>query len=140
MGAVVVRILIGAGSALVATWVALAVAVLVLRPPGESARQLLGFAPRVLRLLAALYRDGELPRGARWRVRIALLYDVQPFNLIPDFIPVVGFVDNVIVTLWALRSVIRLAGGDMVRRHWPGTASELDLLYRLGRLGTPPAP
>ena len=79
-----------------------------------------------------------MPFGVRWRIALALLYNAQPFNLIPDFIPVIGFADNVVVTTWALRGAVRRAGPDSVARHWRGSRTELELLYRVGRLGAPP--
>ncbi|HZT64576.1 MAG TPA: DUF1232 domain-containing protein [Acidimicrobiales bacterium] len=130
-----VRILIGVGSALVAAWLALAVLVYVVRPRGEESVRLRRFIPQVIRLLASLYRDPGLPRSARWRVRLALVYNIQPFNLIPDFIPVVGLVDNAVVTVWALRSVVRMAGTDLVRAHWTGPPQDLAVLYRLAGIG-----
>ena len=79
-----------------------------------------------------------MPLAVRGRIAIALLYNAQPINLIPDFIPVVGFVDNIVITTWALRSAARRAGPDRVVAHWPGTHDELVLLYQLARLGVPP--
>jgi uncharacterized membrane protein YkvA (DUF1232 family) len=67
----------------------------------------------------------------RWRLRVALLYNVQPFNLIPDFVPVVGFADNVAVILWALRGVLRVSGTAEIARQWPGTADGLEVLFGL---------
>jgi uncharacterized membrane protein YkvA (DUF1232 family) len=93
------------------------------------------FFPNVLRLLRGLYRDPEVPRGVRVRVWIAIAYNIQPLNLIPDFVPVIGFADNVVVTVWALRSAVRKAGADAVSRHWPGTADQFALLVRVARLG-----
>jgi uncharacterized membrane protein YkvA (DUF1232 family) len=135
---VLVAILIGLGSALAAAWLVLTVVLILARPRGLSARALTVFIPNVLRLLRGLYRDAQVPRAVRVRVWIAIAYNIQPFNIIPDFVPVIGFADNVLITAWALRSAVQKAGADAVTRHWPGTAEEFALLVRLTRLGSPP--
>jgi uncharacterized membrane protein YkvA (DUF1232 family) len=61
----------------------------------------------------------------RWRLWFAFAYCVQPINLIPDFIPVIGFVDNIVILTWALRSTVNRAGNDTVIRNWTGTHDEL---------------
>jgi uncharacterized membrane protein YkvA (DUF1232 family) len=68
-----------------------------------------------------------------------LIYNVQPINLIPDFIPVIGFADNVVVIIWALRGTVRRAGVAAVERHWQGSEFGLTIVYRAVRL-QPPQP
>jgi uncharacterized membrane protein YkvA (DUF1232 family) len=131
---VLVSILIGLASALAAAWLALTVVLMLARPRGLSAGGVTVFIPNVLRLLRGLYRDPEVPRAVRIRVWIAIAYNIQPFNIIPDFVPVIGFADNVVVTAWALRSAVRKAGPDAVVRHWPGTPDQFALLVRVARL------
>ena len=70
----------------------------------------------------------------RRRLRIALIYNLQPINLIPDAIPVIGLADNVAVLAWALRGAVRIAGPDAVARHWKGSPESLAALYRALRL------
>jgi uncharacterized membrane protein YkvA (DUF1232 family) len=115
-------------------WVVLVVVVLASRPPGQSIRDVARVFPDTVRLMGALYRDPALPRSLRWRLRLAVLYNAQPINLIPDFIPVIGFADNVAVIAWALRSTVRAAGTEAVERHWPGSPAGLSVLYRAVRL------
>ena len=98
---------------------------------------LLRVLPASLRLAGALYRDSTLPRSVRWRLRIAVIYNIQPVNLIPDVVPVIGFADNIAVLVWALRSAVRIAGGDSVGRHWKGSPESLAVLYRILRLSGP---
>lgn len=131
-------IFIGFASALVAAWLVLTAVLILVCPKGLSARDATVFVPNVLRLLRALYRDPEVPRPVRIRIWIAIAYNIQPINLIPDIIPVVGFADNVVVTAWALRSAVRRAGMDAVAHHWPGTADQFALLVRVTHLGSPP--
>lgn len=74
--------------------------------------------------------------GGAVRVRMWLLfaYLAFPIDLVPDFIPVLGYADDVVVLGVALRSIVRRAGPDVVRRHWPGTRDGLAALWRLARL------
>ena len=93
--------------------------------------------PDTLRLLHRLLKDRSLPNAIRWRLGFAVVYCGQPFNLIPDFIPVIGFADNAVVAAWALRSTVRLSGPDTIKDHWPGNPAGLDLLYRALRVAPP---
>ena len=133
------RLAIGSLITLALLWCVFAAVVLIRRPSRESLRDVFVFFPDVLRLVWALARDPTVPRGARWRLAIAFVYCAQPINLIPDFIPVIGFADNIVVVAWALRSTIRLAGHDTVSEHWNGTDAQLSRLYRVTRLQQPPA-
>ena len=135
----ITQILVGLGIDLVICWVSLAVLAGILRSPGESVSDMARVFPDALRLAANLYRDPTMPRSVHWRLRIALLYNIQPFNLIPDFIPLIGFADNVVVLAWALRSTVRIAGPDAVGLHWTGSPASLATLYRVLRLSGPPA-
>jgi uncharacterized membrane protein YkvA (DUF1232 family) len=131
---VITSALIGFGIALIAVWVVLATVMFVLRPPGQSITGMLRVLPDSLRLAAALYRDRTLPGSVRRRLRIALIYNIQPINLIPDAIPLIGFADNVAVLAWALRGAARTAGPEAVARHWKGSPESLAVLYRALRM------
>lgn len=93
--------------------------------------------PDVIRLLRRLAVDPELPRGVRIRLGLLLGYLLLPVDLVPDFIPVIGYADDAVVIALALRSVVRRAGPNALARHWPGTATGLDTVRRLARLPTP---
>ncbi len=133
------RILLACIATLVITWILLVVALIAIRPRGQSLRELAAFFPNTLHLLRGLAADPGLSRGVRWRLLIAIAYNVQPFTLIPDFVPVIGLADNVVVTCWALRSAIHTAGPEAVHRYWRGTDEQLAELYRIGHLGPAPA-
>jgi len=87
--------------------------------------------PDVLRLVRRLAADDSLPRGIRWRLGLLLGYLALPIDLVPDFIPVAGYADDVVLVAWVLRSVVRAAGPEALERHWPGTPQGLDVVRRL---------
>lgn len=96
-----------------------------------SLREAMRLLPDVLRLLRRLAADSSLPRGVRWRIGLTLGYLAMPLDLVPDFLPVVGYADDVLIVAFALRSVVRAAGPDALERHWPGTPAGLDAVRRL---------
>lgn len=127
-------LLIGISAALLVTWLALIAALAVVRPRGGLLREALRLLPDVLRLVRRLAADPVLPRGVRVRLALLLAYLAFPFDLIPDFIPVLGYADDAIIVTAVLRSVVRRAGLPAVRRHWPGTDDGFAALCRLTRL------
>lgn len=90
--------------------------------------------PDILRLLKRLAADPGISRGVRVRLALLLAYLALPFDLIPDFIPVLGYADDAIIVALVLRSVTRRAGPEAVTRHWPGTPAGLAAVRRLCRL------
>ena len=136
------RTAIVVAACLVVVWLELVAFVFIIRPDGSSLRDATRLLPDTLRLVRRLAADGTF-RGERVRlVVLLLLYLASPLDLIPDFVPVVGFADDAIITAFALRLVIRRAGPDKLREHWPGSADGLTTLARLLRLpgveDTPP--
>ena len=89
-------------------------------------------------LLRRLAADPQLPRGVRVRLLLMLLYLILPIDLVPDFIPVLGYADDAIVVAAALRSVARRAGPDALDKHWPGTPEGLHAVRRLTGIPSPP--
>ncbi|GIF04921.1 YkvA family protein [Actinoplanes siamensis] len=132
--------LIGIGIALAVVWLALVTTLLVAKPDGVRLTEALRLLPDLLRLLRRLAGDGTLPRGVRIRLWLLLAYLALPFDLIPDFVPVLGYADDAIIVTAVLRSTVRRAGLDAVRRHWPGTDAGFAALTRLTGLAAPPPP
>jgi uncharacterized membrane protein YkvA (DUF1232 family) len=122
---------IGIAAALVVAWLALVIALLVLRPRGGLLREALRILPDALRLIRRLAGDNTLPGGVRVRLALLMVYLAIPFDVIPDFIPVLGYADDAIIITAVLRSVVRRAGLDAVHAHWPGTDDGFDALVRL---------
>ena len=102
-----------------------------------TARDALRLLPDVVRLVRRLAADRSLPRGVRVRLGLLLVYLLSPIDLVPDFIPVLGYADDVVVVAWALRSVVRRAGADALIRHWPGQPAGLAVVHRLAGLSRP---
>jgi uncharacterized membrane protein YkvA (DUF1232 family) len=100
-------------------------------PDAVGLRAAMRLLPDLLRLFRRLAGDRSLPRGVRLRLVLLLGYLVLPFALIPDVVPVLGYADDVIIVALVLRSVVRRAGPDAVRRHWPGSEEGLTLVLRL---------
>jgi uncharacterized membrane protein YkvA (DUF1232 family) len=113
------------------TYVVLLGALLVVRPKGKLLGEALRLLPDLLRLLRRLAGDSDLPRAARVRLWLLLGYLAIPIDLVPDFVPVLGYADDAIIVSLVLRSVVRRAGAPVVRRHWPGTDNGLAALGRL---------
>lgn len=129
------QLLVGIVAALLVAWLALVAVLAVARPSGGLLREGLRVLPDLLRLVHRLAADRTLPRGVRLRVGLLLAYLACPIDLIPDFIPVLGYADDAIVVSIVLRGVIRRAGLDAVRGHWPGTEDGFAAAVRLAGLG-----
>ncbi len=128
------RVLLPLGGAVVLAWLLLLVFLSRTRPRGLALEEALRLVPDTVRLLGRLAADRTLPKGIHVRLVLALVYLALPLDLVPDFIPVIGFADDAIVLCAVLRSVVRRAGPEAVRRHWPGTNDGLAALWRVAGL------
>jgi uncharacterized membrane protein YkvA (DUF1232 family) len=122
---------VGVVGGLLVVWLARVAVLWVTKPDAVRLRELLRLLPDVLRLVRRLAADGTLPRGVRVRLWLLLAYLALPIDLVPDFIPVLGYADDAVVVALVLRSVVRRSGADAVTRHWPGTPEGLAALNRL---------
>jgi uncharacterized membrane protein YkvA (DUF1232 family) len=124
-------LLIGVGVALLLAWLTLLAVLAVARPRGGLLREALRILPDLFRLIRRLAADQTLPRGVRVWLALLLAYLALPIDLVPDFIPVLGYADDAIIVTMVLRSVVRRAGLEAVRAHWPGTDDGFAALVRL---------
>jgi uncharacterized membrane protein YkvA (DUF1232 family) len=126
------KVAVGAGAGLLIVWLALIAALLLVgrRYERPGLGEMLRLLPDLLRLLKRLAGDKSLPRGVRVRLWLLLAYLAVPIDLIPDFIPVIGYADDAIIVALALRSVARHAGLPALHRHWPGTPAGLAAVLR----------
>jgi uncharacterized membrane protein YkvA (DUF1232 family) len=96
-----------------------------------DARAVAGFIPDCLVLFRRLLGDERVPRRHRLLVGGLIGYLAMPFDLVPDFIPVVGQLDDALLVVLVLRGILRAGGPELLREHWPGPPRSLDLLLRL---------
>nr|WP_240977568.1 DUF1232 domain-containing protein [Knoellia sp. DB2414S] len=115
-------------------WGALIAALWLGRPDDLSVKDALRLLPDLVRLLKRLAADKTLPRGIRVRLWLLLAYLALPIDLVPDFLPVIGYADDAVVVALALRSVTKAAGPEALDRHWPGTPEGLRAVRRLAGL------
>ncbi len=115
--------------ALAVVWLAL---LLVLWVTGRRAavRELALLLPNLARLFHGLLRDERVPTGSKVWVAIGLAWFASPIDLIPEFIPVIGPLDDAVVGALILRHVVRTAGRAVVTEHWHGDPRVLALLFR----------
>jgi uncharacterized membrane protein YkvA (DUF1232 family) len=110
---------------------AVAVAALATSGRRADAAALARFVPDCIVLFQRLLAD---PRVDWWRKAVlvlAILYLASPIDIVPDFIPVAGQVDDVIVVALALRVVLRGSGPSLLAEHWPGPRASLAVIGRL---------
>ena len=119
-----------AGS-LVLLWLVMLALLWRAKPDDVTLRDAVRLVPDLLRLLKRLAGDKTLPRGIRVRLWLLLGYLAMPIDLVPDFIPVLGYADDVVVVAIVLRSVVRAAGPEALERHWPGTPEGLRVIHTL---------
>ena len=117
--------------ALAALWIALLLLFWLLRPRDVGARELVRVIPDVVRLLRRLVADGETPFDVRLVLIGLVVWILSPIDLIPEFIPGLGPLDDVVVAIVAMRYVRRRIGIDGIRSHWSGSSDGFRLLVRV---------
>ena len=121
--------LLGAAALLLGiSWVALIV--LARRLPDGLARDLVSFLPACATTMRRLRRDPRVPRRAKLSAAVAALWVVSPIDLIPEFLPVIGPLDDIVVVALALRHVARSVPPEAIREAWPADQRLLDRLLR----------
>lgn len=96
-----------------------------------DARALARFVPDCVVLFGRLLSDARISRRAKLVLVGLVAYLSMPLDLVPDFIPIVGQLDDAIIVAVVLRTVLRAAGTDLIREHWPGPEASLRTLLRL---------
>jgi uncharacterized membrane protein YkvA (DUF1232 family) len=115
---------------LLAVWAGLVVW-LVAAGRRSDARAFARFIPDCVVLVTRLARDPRVPRRRKLLLLGLVGYLALPFDLVPDFIPVAGQLDDAIVVAFVLRRLIRAGGEPLIRELWPGPEQSLTLLLRL---------
>ena len=114
----------------VAVWAVLVAALVI------SGRKWMAIAaarvlPDLVRLLRGLARDPRVPRGSKWLLGFAALWVISPIDLIPEFIPVAGPLDDIVVVALVLRHVLKRAGRAVAQEHWTGDPAILERILKL---------
>jgi uncharacterized membrane protein YkvA (DUF1232 family) len=123
----VVGIVVG----LLAVWALLLAILWFMRPRDVGLRDLVAVVPDILRLVRSLLADRDTPLSVRLALGGLLVWLLSPIDLIPEFVPVLGPLDDVVVAVLVLRYVRRRLGTDELKRRWPGREPGLALLLRL---------
>ena len=109
---------------------ALAVLALILAGRGVAARELALLLPNLILLFKDLLRDPRVPRGPKIVLAIGIVWLVSPIDLLPEFLPVLGPLDDAVVAALVLRHLVHRAGAEVVREHWRGEPDTLELILR----------
>jgi uncharacterized membrane protein YkvA (DUF1232 family) len=96
--------------------------------------QLVRALPDLLRLIAKLLRDPLLPRAAKIALAAAMVYLASPIDLIPDFIPLVGYLDDLLVAALLVDGILNWVDRGLVLKYWPGSPDSLERLARAARM------
>jgi uncharacterized membrane protein YkvA (DUF1232 family) len=122
-------LLISLGAALAAY--AAAVLALVLLGRREDARATATLVPDCAVLMARLVRDPRVPRRRKLLLVALAAYLASPIDLVPDFIPIAGQLDDAILVALVLRTFVRSGGEELIRELWPGPERSLGLILSL---------
>lgn len=90
--------------------------------------------PNLVKLLTRLMKDPRVSRRSKMLAVGTLAYVVSPIDLLPDVIPLVGQVDDIILLVFALNHLVRHAGEHVIREHWDGDRDVLDVIRMLGEM------
>lgn len=118
-------LLIGVG-VLLASWLVLII--LARRLPPGLAKDLASFLPDCVTTMRRLRKDPRVPRSAKIAVLVAAVWVISPIDLIPEFLPVIGPLDDIVVVVLVLRYAARRVPREVLLEAWPGRP---DLINRL---------
>lgn len=104
-------------------------------PPGGGTiqpRQMIKDAalmlPNLVKLVGRLLRDPRVPRRSKVALGLAAAYVASPIDLVPEFIPIIGWADDVVFLMFALDGLIERAGPEVVQEHWDGPGDVLAMI------------
>ncbi len=129
------KIVLVAFGGLLVSWAMLIVLAAQL-PPG-LVKELAGFLPACVTMIRRLRKDPRVPRSAKVAVLVATVWVISPIDLIPEFLPVIGPLDDVVVVALALRYAARRVPRAVVLEAWPGDPRLLERLLGAKREETP---
>jgi len=121
-------LLVGIIVSLLVVWGLLLALLWLLRPRGVPVRELLRIVPDLLRLARSVVTDGSVPLDVRLVVIGALVWVISPIDPVPEFIPIIGLLDEVIIIVLALRYLRHRLGTADLRERWPGNEEGFAIL------------
>jgi uncharacterized membrane protein YkvA (DUF1232 family) len=124
------RWLLIAGVTLLVVWL-VAIVVLLVWGRRSLARELVTLLPNLVRLFRGLLGDERVPRSSKVLLLLSALWLASPIDLIPEFLPGIGAIDDAVVAALVLRHVVKRAGPDVVRDHWRGDPRTIGVLLRV---------
>jgi uncharacterized membrane protein YkvA (DUF1232 family) len=107
-----------------------AVAALYLVGRRTAAKEIALLLPNLLILFKGLARDPRVPRGSKILLVLGIAWVASPIDLVPEFIPILGPLDDAVVAALILRHLLRTAGKEVVVEHWRGEPATLERLLR----------
>ena len=116
--------------AVLAAFYCVVLLVLILLGRRTAAKEVALLLPNVLVLFKGLVRDQRVPRGSKALLVLGAAWVASPIDLIPEFIPFLGPLDDAVVAALVLRHVLRTAGEDVIAGHWRGEPETLNRLLR----------
>ena len=96
-------------------------------------RELMRIFPLVVKMLTRLAKEALLPRSAKIAIAAAVAYFLSPVDLIPDFIPVAGLLDDVLIAAVVVDGILGYVDRGIVLKYWPGDPASLDRIARTAR-------
>ena len=126
-----VKIVVEVALGLLLTYAVLVAALVLVRPDQSVLREAARLLPDLLRLVRRLASDRVMSRGTRAALWLLLAYLAMPFDLVPDFVPVIGYADDAVLVAVILRWIVRRAGPEKIEHHWQGTPDGLRAVKRL---------
>ena len=118
------------GLAAIAAFYCVVLLVLILLGRRSAAKEVALLLPNVLVLFKGLVRDQRVPRGSKALLVLGAAWVASPIDLIPEFIPFLGPLDDAVVAALVLRHVLRTAGDEVIAEHWRGEPETLNRLLR----------
>ena len=115
---------------LLAAYAALVVA-LVLAGRTTDARMVARLIPDCIVLGRRLLGDPRVLLRHKLALGLLVGYLASPLDLVPDFIPLIGYLDDAALVVVVLRALVRSSGPELLREHWPGSGRALELVLRL---------
>jgi len=124
-------ILVWVVATLLGAWALIVLILWLARPRDVGLAQVIRVVPDVLRLARGIVADRSTPLGVRLALAGLAAWLISPIDLVPEFLPVIGPLDDVVVAILVLRYVQRRLGGEELRRRWPGTDDGYRLMLRI---------